>query len=77
MLWIYRRGSDSLRVQTRFDKGTEEYVLVTYREDGTEREERFNDPDAFQTRLATFEAQLGRERWQSDCVRLLSDGWKI
>ena len=77
MLWIYKRGSESIRVETRYDNDTEEYVLIFYREDGTQHAERCKDPVAFRTRLERLEKQLDRERWQSDGVRLLRDGWKI
>jgi hypothetical protein len=77
MLWIYQRGSELLRVETRFDNETAEYVLIVYREDGTQQAERFKDPTSFQTRLETLEKQLDDERWQSDGVSLLRDGWKI
>ena len=77
MLWIYKRGSESIQVETRYDNETEEYVLIFYREDGTQQPERFKDPVAFRTRLERLEKQLDRERWQSDGVRLLRDGWKI
>lgn len=77
MLWIYKRGSESLRVEARFDTDTQEYVLIFYRDDGTQQTERFEDTIAFQNRLETVEKQLDRERWSSDGARLRSDGWKI
>jgi hypothetical protein len=77
MVWMYVRGSESLRVETRFDNETNEYVLIVYREDGTQQGTRFKDPALFQTRLETLEKHLDRERWQADGVRLLRDGWKI
>lgn len=77
MLWIYQRGSEMLRVETRFDNDTEEYVLIVYREDGTQQAARFKDGDLFQTSLETLEKHLDSESWQSDGVRLLRDGWKI
>jgi hypothetical protein len=77
MLWIYQRGSEKLRVETRFDNATEEYVVIVYGQDGTQQASRFKDAALFQTRLETLEKQLDRESWQSDGVRLLRDGWKI
>jgi hypothetical protein len=77
MLWIYKRGSESIRVETRYDNDSEEYVLISDPEDGTQQAERFKDPIAFRTRLEALEKQLERDSWQSDGVRLLRDGWKI
>jgi hypothetical protein len=77
MLWIYKRGSESLRVETRFDNDTEEYVLICHREDGTQQAEQFQDPASFQARLEVLQIQLDAERWQSDGLTLLRDGWKI
>ena len=77
MLWIYQRGSEMLRVETRFDNETKEYVVIVYREDGMQQAARFKDAALFQMRLETLEKHLDRESWQSDGVRLLRDGWKI
>jgi len=77
MVWMYLRGSESLRVETRFDNETNEYVLIVYREDGTQQGTRFKDATLFKTRFETLEKHLDRDRWQTDGGRLLRDGWKI
>ena len=77
MLWIYERSSQTLRIETRFDNATKEYVLITRRPDDTEQVERFRDPASFQTRLDSLERQLETEEWQSRSVTALHDGWKL
>jgi len=79
MLWIYARGQASLRFETRFDNDTEEYVLISYREDGTQHQtERFKDAASFKRRLIALEKQLTIEGWHyTGAPLLLRDGWKI
>jgi hypothetical protein len=78
MLWIYARGQESLRIETRFDNGTGEYVLIFYRDDGSQQIERFQDPDSFGSRLETLEQQLNTEAWRSEGPPMvLRDGWRI
>jgi hypothetical protein len=79
MLWIYARGEQSLRLETRFDNETAEFVLIIYPEDGSPRRvERFKDTVLFRERLAALEDELESERWHLDGTPvLLRDGWKI
>lgn len=78
MLWIYARGQESLRIETRFDNETGEYVLIFYRDDGNHQIERFQDPDSFGSRLEAVEQQLNTEAWHSDGPPMvLRDGWRI
>jgi len=77
MLWIYERSNEILRIETRFDNATNEYVLITRRVDGTEQVERFPDAPSFQTRLDSLERQLEAEEWRNRSVTALHDGWKL
>lgn len=49
MLWFYRRERDTLRVETRFDNQTAEYVLIIHWPDGP-HEERFSTHADFENR---------------------------
>ena len=79
MLWIYARGDQSLRLETRFDNETEEFVLIIDPEDGSQWQiERFKDPVLFRQRLVALENELESAKWQLDGPpMLLRDGWKI
>ena len=78
MLWIYGRGQQSLRLETRLDQQTGEYVLISYHDDGSQQVERFNDATSFQNRLGALEKQLVTEQWQiTGAPILLRDGWKL
>jgi len=77
MLWIYERSNQTLRIETRYDNATKEYVLITRRVDGTEQVERFLDGPSFQARLASLERQLDAEQWQNRSVTALHDGWRL
>ena len=79
MLWRYARGHEWLRVETRFDNESHEYVLIFHRGGPTEQQiERFTDPVSSQSRLVALEKQLDTEQWHADGAPvLLRDGWKI
>lgn len=79
MLWTYARSQESLRLETRFDRDTEEYVLIFQGESGGQQHiERFKDAALFQSRLVSLEKQLERDGWHSSGAPVfLRDGWKI
>jgi hypothetical protein len=79
MLWIYARNEQSLRFETRFDNETEEFILISYNEDGSQQQiERFKDEVSFKTRLIGLEKWLTIEGWHhTGAPVFLRDGWKI
>lgn len=77
MLWTYERSNQTLRIETRFDNATKEYVLITRHPDATEQVERFREPASFQVRLDSLERELEAEQWQNRSVIALHDGWKL
>lgn len=78
MIWMFERGREVLRLETRFDTAESEYVLVVIWSDERVETERFNDAAAFDLRLRTLERQLAAEHWvQVGAPTILSDGWKV
>lgn len=78
MLWIFKRAGEFRQYETRFDKGTSEYVLVIHHPGVAPHTERFATVLAFQRRLEALEQELEREQWQRSAPPvLLRDGWKI
>ena len=79
MLWIYTRGPESLRLETRFDNSTGEYVLISYSEDGGQQlTERFKDGASFRSRLIALENRLESEGWDHpEAPVFLRDGWRL
>lgn len=71
MIWVFERGNESLRLETRYDNETAEYVLIVHHPDGGHQTERFNDSLTFQTRLDTLDKLLENENWH------YVDGWRI
>ncbi len=63
MIWLFERGSEALRLETRFDSVHAEYVLVVVWPDNRVDTERFHDPAAFDARLRERENQLAAEHW--------------
>ena len=77
MVWFFARGSDSVRVETRFDNLSREFVLeVAWADRGLETE-RFTDLATFQARVLVVEAQLEAGAFaQVGNPEILPHGWR-
>jgi hypothetical protein len=77
MVWFYERSGGALRVETRFDSATNEYVLDVAWPGRPVLTERFSDVDAFEVRVLALERQLDAERWkQVGGPQILPHGWR-
>jgi len=63
MLWFFDRGDECLRVETRHDNDTSEFVATVDYPDGSQRVERFGTVGDFRDWLIAFERLLREERW--------------
>ena len=78
MIWLYERGSETLRIETRFDKASSSYELIWHRPDGTHTVEQFASEATFRVRLEAVEEVLKTDRWQSSgAPQILKDGWRM
>jgi hypothetical protein len=78
MIWIYQRNNEVLRLETRFDNATGEYVLIQHRPEGAQDVERFLTEDDFRARLTKLSAALEEAKWNSQGPPLfLNDGWRL
>ena len=76
MIWFYTRDQESLRLETRYDNDTLEYVGVVSHPDGRQETERFGTLEAFQEWLVLFEGELHAHRWTSRSPpQILPEGW--
>ena len=77
MIWMYERGAEVLRIETRFDAVASQFELIWHRPDGTIEVEKFSSESAFRTRLEGVEAALKTEHWnQAGSPRILREGWR-
>ena len=77
MIWLFERAAQAIRIETRFDRASGEYVLVTEERNGTRETERFRDAAAFRLRLKALEQQLESNHWTRTGPFLLRDGWRL
>ena len=77
MIWLFQREQQALRIETRFDRPSGEYVLVTEDHNGDRETERFRDAASFRMRLEALEQQLETDHWTRTGPFLLRDGWRI
>ena len=77
MIWLYERGPEVLRIETRFDNTSNQFELIWHRPDGSTDRERFTTEVAFRSRLESVEAALKTEHWNSNgSQKILPAGWK-
>jgi hypothetical protein len=77
MVWFYKRSGGALRIETRFDSVTNEYVLDVAWPDRPAVTERFGGPGAFETRVLALERELAEEQWQQvGSPEILPHGWR-
>ncbi len=76
MLWFYTRAHDSLRLETRYDNETREYVGILTYPDGHQHARRFDTADAFRTWLESLDRDLTEQHWAPDGPpHILPTGW--
>jgi hypothetical protein len=76
MLWFYSQDRLAIRIETRYDNRTAEYVLVVHWSADHRQEERFATAILFRKRLLELEMQVNDEGWRKDGPPLiLRDGW--
>lgn len=78
MIWFFERGTDSLKIETRFNNEARVFELIWYHPDGASTVERFADEDEFRRRSEAVEADLLSQDWHlAPSPLLLRDGWKL
>ena len=65
VVWRFERGREHLRVETRRDGQSGEFVLTLHQADGTQLVDRFRNRNKFQKRLYSLERELLAARWTS------------
>ena len=77
MVWFYKRSDGDLRVETRFDSASAEYVLEVAWPGRPVMTERFADTGEFESRVLALERQLDEEKWQQvGSPEILPHGWR-
>lgn len=75
MIWLYEKNENALRIETRYDNQTREYVLTVHRADGSETE-RYAALETFRQRLLALEKTLVDQRWRRAGPPLFDpEGW--
>lgn len=76
MVWFFQRDAESLRLETRFDNDTNEFVAIVHWTHKPKQIERFPDATSFQTWLTTFEGGLAKQQWRTTgSPEFQLDGW--
>ena len=77
MIWFFSRDTDELRIETRYDNDTGDYVLVVNWPDGRRQTERFSTLSDFRQRVVELQHTINGEGWLSGSLQILGDGWRI
>lgn len=77
MVWMYERGPEVLRLETRFNQASSEFELIWHRSDGTSESERFPTEATFRARLESVETALKSQQWNiNGAPQILASGWR-
>ena len=75
MLWIYRRRTEDLRVETR--ALDQQYIMRVFWPDGREQLETFSTDAAFCFSLIEFDSHLCEQNWISPANPILTDDTEL
>ena len=77
MLWFFERNDESLKIETRYDNDSSEFVAIVRYPDGHEQTTRFTEADEYGVWLEMFERSLEQEHWtrHSGGPVVLPEGW--
>lgn len=75
MVWLFERGDEAIRLETRFDRDAGEYVLFVQKRDGSHVTERFKDAATFRARLEGLEQSLETTHWTRSGPFILPESW--
>ena len=76
MIWTFERGDEIVRLETRVDNDTREYVVVITWADRPPQTERYADVALYNVRILALEAQLAADHW-SLVGRLLTPHFRV
>jgi hypothetical protein len=65
MLWFFDREDESLRLETRYDNESSQFVAVVRYPDGSKRTERFGTLESFRRWLDALDQILREQQWAS------------
>lgn len=75
MIWLYEKDDQALRLETRYDNRTLQYVLIIHKPDGSETE-RYEKLEDFRQRLLALEKALQSSEWHRSGPPVLDpEGW--
>lgn len=78
MVWFFSRDTNELRVETRYDNDSAEYVLIVHWPGGRHQTERFSTLADFRERVVELQHAIEVEGWlSSGSPQILRDGWRI
>ena len=72
MIWFWFRDKRTIRLETRYDNDTSEFVVVIEHPDGSHESERFADLDVFRERLVVLEQTFEAAHWTQSGYPLLA-----
>jgi hypothetical protein len=78
MIWLFERGDEVVRLETRIDSITKEYVIAIAWHGRPDEIERYPDVSSFRTRIVELERQLTSEHWcqTPGSPTLLAEVWR-
>jgi hypothetical protein len=77
VIWFFERSGEQMRVTTRFDNATQEYIVEIEWADRGNELERYADFATFDKRVQSLHVQLLESQWtQAGPPGIIADGWR-
>ena len=77
MVWFFQRAGLEMRIVTRFDRSSREYVVEVEWPNRPAAIERYADYEAFNSRVQKLQVELLESRWEPHGMpALIADGWR-
>jgi hypothetical protein len=64
MIWLFERGEQAIKLETRYDKTRKEYTIAITRPDSSIETERYPVFAEFHARVLALEQLLETEHWR-------------
>lgn len=78
MVYLFERESESMRIETRYNRESNTYEIIWRRADGTMTQESFKGETSFRSRLDEIYSELEQADWRTiGPPQLQRDGWRI
>ena len=77
MIWLFERGHEAIRLETRFDRPSDEYTISITWADAATTMERYPAFAEFHARIMALEQRFSTDHWaQVGSAQIIPGDWR-